>query len=253
MNMYSGSGGTAPCIHNQGTMRTSGVSFILRQLYPAGKRIWCELERRLAGPRVGLHAVQTLLLPGKEVRIDIRSSGTSVMVSYRRFGTTYRSHPQGSSSQRGIILGLLGPYRSGVKGVPKRRWLAANLRCVTSKKGADFTYAAGGSLKSRKVRLSKQSLFSAKYGHTVWANCRVIVWSKKREMHILYRSAIQISLFFSDGCKGSHCCAFTRLDGIWGTESTKLLKYLSMHNSKNKHFLENENLCFYCAMTADFF
>jgi hypothetical protein len=40
--------------------------------------------------------------------------------------------------------------------------------------------------------------------------------------------------FFSDGCKGSHCWAFTRLDGIWGTKSTKLMKYLNMHNSKKK-------------------
>jgi len=109
MNMYSGSGGTAPFIHNQGTMCTSGVSFILWPLYRAGKSFWCELERRLAGPRVGVYKVETLLLPGKEVRIDIGSSGASFIVSQRRFGTTNRSHLQGSSSQRGIILGLFDP------------------------------------------------------------------------------------------------------------------------------------------------
>jgi len=52
------------------------------------------------------------------------------------------------------------------------------------------------------------------------------------------------------GWKWSRCCAFTRLDGIWGTESTKLMKYLNMHNCKKKKILENDNLCFCCGTTA---
>jgi hypothetical protein len=54
------------------------------------------------------------------------------------------------------------------KGFPKRRYLAANLRCVTSQKSEDFIYAAGGSLKSRKVRLPKQSLITAQNTDTLF-------------------------------------------------------------------------------------
>jgi hypothetical protein len=94
------------------------------------------------------------------------------------------------------------------------------------------------------------TVYCAKYGHTVWGKCRVLVWSKSVNFTRVRHRSIPPP---PDGCKGSNCCAFTRLDGIWGTESTKVMKYLNMHNSKKKHFLENENLCFCCGTTADCF
>jgi hypothetical protein len=63
-----------------------------------------------------------------------------LVVSYQRFGTTYRSYLQGSSSQR--------PLKDGTNTL-SRHVVTTNLRCVTSQKSEDVICNRGGSLKSR--------------------------------------------------------------------------------------------------------
>ena len=59
--------------------------------------------------------------------------------AYRRFGTVYEFHLQGSSS---IILGLLEPWRWDGESVRKPRWQTNSIRYVTSQKSEGLKNAA---------------------------------------------------------------------------------------------------------------
>jgi hypothetical protein len=64
---------------------------------------------------------------------------------YRRFGTTYRSHLQGSRSSRwklGFLLGLLDPWRRDRWVLPKRPYKTTTKRCVISQKSTILIYIA---------------------------------------------------------------------------------------------------------------
>jgi len=65
-----------------------------------------------------------------------------LVVSFWRFGTTYRSQLQASSSPR-RITGLHDPTRWDQYIVPKRQYLTINIRCITFHKSEDITYIMG--------------------------------------------------------------------------------------------------------------
>jgi hypothetical protein len=84
-------------------------------------------------------------------------------VSYRRFETTYRSHPQVTA--------------------PKRRWLNTNLRCVTPQKIEDLIYTvvealklATDTLSNRASHCSSSPVISSIHGNTF---CRPSAWFPK--------------------------------------------------------------------------
>ena len=57
-----------------------------------------------------------------------------LVVSYRRCGTTYRSHLQGSNTR------IAWPLKVGTICCPKNRWLGTNRCCVTSQKSEVLIY-----------------------------------------------------------------------------------------------------------------
>ena len=71
-----------------------------------------------------------------------------LLLIYRRFGTTCRSH----------LLGLLEPWRCDRQVVPQRRYLTTNLGCVTTQKGEDLK-------KSKTLLLSLQMWHTILYVH----------------------------------------------------------------------------------------
>jgi hypothetical protein len=64
-----------------------------------------------------------------------------VVVLYRRFGTTLRSHIQGSRSPR-FLLGFLNPWRWDRHVFPKHRYRTTTQLCVISQKSAVIYTAA---------------------------------------------------------------------------------------------------------------
>jgi hypothetical protein len=63
-----------------------------------------------------------------------------LVVSHRSFGTTYRSHIQGSSGPRRSLSAL--PLKMGQIGIQKRRYITTNQRCTISQKSEDLIYRA---------------------------------------------------------------------------------------------------------------
>ena len=63
-----------------------------------------------------------------------------VVILYRRFGTTHRSHLQGSRNPRrkAFFLRLLDPWKWNRYVVSKRRYITTTRRCVISQKSADL-------------------------------------------------------------------------------------------------------------------
>ena len=72
-----------------------------------------------------------------------------IVVSCRRFGTTYRSYHQRSGNVSGILLGLLDPGRWEPKFVSKRWKLNIKVRCVHIPRERRFHSHRGGNPQPR--------------------------------------------------------------------------------------------------------